>query len=117
MKNLAFISQTKIQLFYENVIKKSNIFFCSAFCVSQMLFLVVFLGCNSPATDRSKIICYTQDNALTSLDPAFARSQANNWLCRQLYNGLVDLDDSLRVVPALCKHYTIAADGLSYTFV
>jgi len=51
-----------------------------------------------------------------TLDPAFARDQAHIWACNQLYNGLVQLDDSLNVVPCIAKNWVISEDGLGYTF-
>jgi peptide/nickel transport system substrate-binding protein len=50
------------------------------------------------------------------LDPAFARNQANIWAVNQLFNGLVQLDDNLKVKPCIAKNWEISADGLSYTF-
>ena len=38
------------------------------------------------------------------------------WPCNQLYNGLVDMDDSLNIVPSIAKRWTISEDGLTYTF-
>jgi peptide/nickel transport system substrate-binding protein len=51
-----------------------------------------------------------------TLDPAFARDQAHIWACNQLYNGLVQLDDSLNVKPCIAKTWQISDDGLGYTF-
>ncbi|NJN33772.1 MAG: hypothetical protein HC817_05485 [Saprospiraceae bacterium] len=39
------------------------------------------------------------------------------WAVEQLYNGLVYLDDSLRIIPCLAKSWSISADGLTYRFV
>lgn len=51
-----------------------------------------------------------------NLDPAFARDQAHIWVCNQLYNGLVQLDDSLNVKPSIAKKWDISDNGLNYTF-
>ncbi|MCB2208743.1 MAG: ABC transporter substrate-binding protein [Bacteroidetes bacterium] len=51
-----------------------------------------------------------------TMDPAFARDQAHIWACNQLYNGLVQLDDSLNVKPCIAKTWKISEDGLGYTF-
>ncbi|MHA6247723.1 ABC transporter substrate-binding protein [Pontibacter sp. CAU 1760] len=59
---------------------------------------------------------YNQPEALTSLDPAFARNQANIWATTQLYNGLVELDQELKTGPAIAKAWEISPDGTSYTF-
>ncbi|MFD1468948.1 ABC transporter substrate-binding protein [Hymenobacter caeli] len=77
-------------------------------------------GCRSggaSAADERRVFRYNQPEALTSLDPAFARNQANSWAVAQLYNGLMELDSTLTPVPALARHYAVSADGLTYTFV
>lgn len=53
---------------------------------------------------------------LTSLDPAFASDQPNSWAVSQLYNGLVQLDNRLQIVPAIAKNWELSPDGLTYTF-
>ena len=59
---------------------------------------------------------YNQFSGISSLDPAFARDQANIWACSHLYNGLVQLDDKLQVMPAIAQHWELSRDGLTYTF-
>ena len=77
-------------------------------------------GCHDatrlPADER-RVFRYNQPEALSSLDPAFARNQANSWAVSQLYNGLMELDSALLPVPALARRYTISPDGKTYTFV
>jgi len=70
-----------------------------------------------PAADERHVFRYNQPEALTSLDPAFARNQANSWAVSQLYNGLLELDSTLTPAPALARRYQISPDGLTYTFV
>ena len=70
-----------------------------------------------PAADARRVFRYNQPEALTSLDPAFARNQANSWAVSQLYNGLLELDSTLTPAPALARRYQISADGRTYTFV
>ncbi|GAC1373796.1 MAG: ABC transporter substrate-binding protein [Hymenobacter sp.] len=77
-------------------------------------------GCHEaarPAADERRVFRYNQPEALTSLDPAFARNQANSWAVAQLYNGLVELDSTLLPSPALARRFSISADGRTYTFV
>ncbi|NOX85442.1 MAG: ABC transporter substrate-binding protein [Chlorobi bacterium] len=62
------------------------------------------------------IFRYNEASGIVNLDPAFARDQAHIWVCNQLYNGLVQLDDSLNVIPSIAKSWNISADGLTYTF-
>ncbi|RAK65149.1 ABC transporter substrate-binding protein [Hymenobacter edaphi] len=82
----------------------------------SLSFLASCGSADKPA-DARRVFRYNQPEALTSLDPAFSRNQANIWAVTQLYNGLVDLDDSLRPAPALARRYQISPDGKTYTFV
>ena len=73
-------------------------------------------GAGPTAADERRVFRYNQPEALTSLDPAFARNQANGWAVAQLYNGLLALDSTLEPAPALARRYQISPDGLTYTF-
>lgn len=50
------------------------------------------------------------------MDPAFARSQNNIWACNHIYDGLVQLDDSLKVTPSIAKSWEISDDSKTYRF-
>jgi peptide/nickel transport system substrate-binding protein len=50
------------------------------------------------------------------LDPAYAKDQANIWICNQVYNGLLQLDDQLNIQPCIAKEWKIDSSGLIYTF-
>ena len=78
--------------------------------------LAACAGDNLSAADERRVFRYNQPEALTSLDPAFARNQANGWAVAQLYNGLLTLDSTLQPAPALARRYQISPDGLTYTF-
>jgi peptide/nickel transport system substrate-binding protein len=56
-------------------------------------------------------------SGITSMDPAFARIQSNIWVVNQIFEGLVSIDDSLRIIPAIAKRWVISKDGLTYTFI
>ncbi|MBJ6110216.1 ABC transporter substrate-binding protein [Hymenobacter sp. BT523] len=82
--------------------------------------LLTLAGCHDaarPAADERRVFRYNQPEALSSLDPAFARNQANWWAVGQLYSGLVELDSTLLPAPALARRYSISPDGRLYTFV
>jgi ABC-type transport system substrate-binding protein len=82
--------------------------------------LLALAGCHDaarPAADERRVFRYNQPEALSSLDPAFARNQANSWAVSQLFNGLMELDSTLLPVPALARRYSISPDGRLYTFV
>ena len=84
-----------------------------------ILFALLLLASCKPKlfeNDGRTVFKYNESAGITSLDPAFARNQANIWAVNQLFNGLVQLDDNLKVKPCIAKSWEISPDGLSYTF-
>jgi len=75
------------------------------------------MGCSEKETSKYNVFRYNQINHITSLDPAFAKSQNNIWATHHLFDGLVRLDDDLNVRPAIAKRWEVSEDGLRYTFV
>lgn len=75
-------------------------------------------ACNSSYNidENVKLFRYNESAGIRSLDPAFAKDQANIWAVTQLYNGLVQLDDSLRVQPCLAKSWEIVDSNTLYIF-
>ncbi len=67
--------------------------------------------------NTKKVFRYNESAGITSLDPAFSKDQSNIWVCNQLYNGLVQLDEQLKVQPCIASHWSISADGKTYTFI
>lgn len=63
-----------------------------------------------------KVFRFNISSGLNSLDPAYAAVQSNVWVVNLMYNGLVQTDDSLNVIPCIAKRWNISADGLTYTF-
>lgn len=79
--------------------------------------LVLLQRCKAPPErDPSTVFRYNEAAGITSLDPAFARNQANIWAVNQIFEGLVRLDDSLRPQPALARSWAIKDSGRLYTF-
>ena len=78
---------------------------------------IVLISCNSDSqnTDKS-IIRYNSATGITSLDPAYARTQENIRTVNQLFNGLLQLDSQLNIVPCIAKRWVISPDGKTYTF-
>jgi peptide/nickel transport system substrate-binding protein len=62
------------------------------------------------------IFKYNESAGINTLDPAFAKDQATIWATNQLFNGLVQLDNNLDVIPSLAKDWYISDDALYYTF-
>ena len=89
--------------------------------MKKTFFLIVLLALVSCSTKQkqhndSQIFRYNEPRNITSLDPAYASNQANIWAVNQLFNGLVQLNDSLQVKPDIAKKWSISDDGLNYTF-
>ncbi|MFZ4741848.1 MAG: ABC transporter substrate-binding protein [Bacteroidales bacterium] len=84
-----------------------------------ILCLLLLISCNHPdyKNNTKKVFRYNESAGITSLDPAFSKDQSNIWVCNQLYNGLVQLDEQLKVQPCIASHWSISADGKTYTFI
>ncbi len=87
----------------------------------KLLVLIAILftaSCNQ--RDKSNggktVFRYNENAGITSLDPAFARNQANIWADNQLYNGLLQLDSNLMIRPAVARDWLVSPDGMVYTF-
>ena len=59
---------------------------------------------------------YNESAAITSLDPAAARSLEHMWVVDQLYDGLVELNADLDVVPCVAKSWEVDPVTHTYTF-
>lgn len=83
-----------------------------------LITLCCLVGCRQTdgTAEKKTSFRYNQHNPVTSLDPAFARTQNNVWVVDCLFNGLVQLDDSLLVKPCIAKSWSISPDGLTYLF-
>lgn len=98
--------------------------YCSRFLVGSWVvvgcFAVALLGwaaCNTASEQSDTLVFrYNQASGISSLDPAFAKDQANMWATNQLYNSLVQTNDALQIEPALARAWQVSDDGLTYTF-
>ncbi len=91
------------------------------FYLSIIPLSLVFLFISCAQGDKKKeaqrsVFKYNEMAGISSLDPAAARSFENIWIINQLYNGLVQMNDSLLVEPSIAKSWNISKDGLTYTF-
>lgn len=80
------------------------------------LAVLLAVSCGRHRNDDKMIFRYNESAGIATLDPAFAKDQSIIWGCRQLYNGLIQLDTALQVQPCIAKSWTISPDGLTYTF-
>ncbi len=80
--------------------------------------LALTTTCSDSKEDQDKrtVFNYNEMAGVSTLDPASANNTEVIWPVNQLYNGLVQLDDSLKLIPCIAKSWTISEDGLTYTF-
>jgi len=75
---------------------------------------LVALQCRTePKEDEGLLFRYNEASGISSLDPAFARDQAHNWVIRQLYTTLFETDSSGQLRGLLAEAWGSAADGRS----
>ena len=86
--------------------------------LSILLLFISNIACSTgPKADRSHLVFrYNEDGNITSLDPAFSRNLENIWATTHLFNGLVQLNDSLEVIPDVAEQWNVSANGLVYDF-
>ncbi|RXG30781.1 ABC transporter substrate-binding protein [Leeuwenhoekiella marinoflava] len=82
------------------------------------IFIVLLSSCNSEkeTTNELKVFRYNEHYNVATLDPAFARNPPVIWPTNQLFNGLVQQDDSLNIVPDIAKSWVVSEDTKTYTF-
>lgn len=76
----------------------------------------LLFSCYNKKSSKAGIFHYNEVSGIASLDPAFAKSQAVMWPVHQLYNTLVEVDDSLRIVPSLTRSWDISEDRRTFIF-
>ncbi|MBZ0327044.1 MAG: ABC transporter substrate-binding protein, partial [Altibacter sp.] len=84
-------------------------------------FLVIsalIISCkNDTTTNRDHLVFrYNEHGNIPTLDPAFARNSQIIWPTNQLFNGLVQLDDSLNIKPDIAKRWEVNDSTYTYTF-
>ena len=78
--------------------------------------LLVSCGKDTEGVGNRSVFQMNLPAGLSTLDPAYASDQSATWMCSQIFDGLLELDDSLRLRPLLCKDWTVDQGGLQYTF-
>jgi peptide/nickel transport system substrate-binding protein len=92
---------------------KNQILRISKYCV---LFFLISCGNNEETENDHLVFRYNEHGNIPTLDPAFARNPQAIWPDNQLYNGLVQLDDSLNIEPDIAKSWIINDSTYIYTF-
>ena len=101
---------------YPLSIKKLSIKELSIKKLSIILLSIICLSCNTHQHPDKKIFHYNEQTGIASLDPAFAKNQSIMWAIHQLYNTLIEVDDSMHLKPSLAKSWEVSADNITFTF-
>ena len=89
---------------------------CNFIVIIFMVF--INLSCSKKSVlNENTIFRYNEHSNISSLDPAFSNTLRNIWPVNQIFNGLVQLDDSLNIKPDLAKSWKISNDGIKYSFL
>lgn len=83
-----------------------------------VLLTLLFFSCSKTKKkiNDNLVFRYNEHKNIGSLDPAFAKDNADIWATHQLFNGLVQMNDQLNVIPCIAKRWEISQDALSYYF-
>jgi oligopeptide transport system substrate-binding protein len=88
------------------------------FAILLIVLAYVIIGCNHSNLNNThkKVFHYNESKDIATLDPAYARNLSKIWPVNQLFNGLLQLDDSLQIKSCIAKKWVISQDGRIYTF-
>jgi peptide/nickel transport system substrate-binding protein len=80
-------------------------------------FCTIIYSCSNFDQQQGKTVFrYNEAANISTLDPAFARDQTIIWAANQLYNGLIQLNDRMEVMPCIARSWDISESGLDYRF-
>lgn len=87
--------------------------------ISVVCTTIFLVSCgNKTNTQKDHLVFrYNEHKNIGSLDPAFSKDLADINATNQLFNGLVQMDDNLKVKPCIAKRWTISEDALTYDFI
>ncbi|MGB3608649.1 ABC transporter substrate-binding protein [Psychroserpens sp.] len=100
------------------ILKRNNVipaWFKNLFCF-HLIALLFSCGNSSDRINDQLVFRYNEHKNIGSLDPAFAKDNADIWAVNQLFNGLVQMDENLTVQPCIAKQWSISEDALTYAF-
>lgn len=84
-----------------------------------IFFIIIALtlgSCSNNSERPNDVFRYNESKGISTLDPAFAKSQTIIWPVSQLFNGLVQMDENTEIKACIAKDWTISEDGKTYTF-
>lgn len=79
---------------------------------------ISLFSCNSKKNNNEGKFAfrYNESKGIATLDPAFASNQSVIWPVNQLFNGLVQLDENLKIEPCIAHSWEVSDNGKIYTF-
>jgi peptide/nickel transport system substrate-binding protein len=92
-------------------------FFLKLILIAFTTFFLTSCEKNINSDDNYLVFKYNEHKNIGSLDPAFAKDNADIWAVNQLFNGLVQMDENLNVQPCIAKRWIISEDALTYSFL
>ncbi|TCK68918.1 peptide/nickel transport system substrate-binding protein [Winogradskyella wandonensis] len=89
--------------------------------LNQVLIVLSLISLSSCSSDKYThkdhlVFRYNEHRNISSLDPAFSKDLADIWATNQLFNGLVQMDDSLNVKPCIAREWSVGDSAKTYTF-
>ena len=96
---------------YKSYLRKTSKLFLIITCI-----VTLFCSCKKDFNQNINIFKYNEYSNISSLDPAFSSTLRNIWPVNQIFNGLVHLDEDLKIKPDLASSWNISRDKKTYTF-
>ena len=84
--------------------------------LSLVLALPFIISCSAPKERANDVFRYNESKGISTLDPAFAKSQTIIWPVSQIFNGLVQMDKNTSIQPCIAEKWQISDKGRIYTF-
>lgn len=78
--------------------------------------MIFFLPDGAVSQPKGGIYRFPLRFTVKTLDPAFVTDSSSVAVVQQLFDGLVQYDKNLNVVPSIADSWDISRDGLTYTF-
>jgi len=71
---------------------------------------------DEPAPTEEIVFRWAVTDGPTSLDPAKLYGNRSIRIAQNLFDGLTDVDENMKVVPCIAEDWEVSEDGLTYTF-
>ena len=95
-------------------IMRFPIFFSKNSFIYVLAILLMLSACSEKTENYENVFRYNEHKNIGSLDPAFAKDNADIWAVNQLFNGLVQMDENMNVIPCIATDWEISEDAMTY---